>query len=160
MRPKVQPPRRSSEAKRRENHPGLARPPPPGSSPSLCCRPKLRRGSQGKGVTRRPAERARKRGGRGLGAARTPRAPPTYSCAAAQLRRLTNRSHDDRKRRLVESDRLMLTLSFLSISTLSLTHELMSLLLWVITDGRTDLHVPRTRNRAAIASSVFFAFYF
>lgn len=114
----------------------------------------------GEGRDPTPSGEGAEAGGRGLGAARTPRAPPTYSCGGARLRRLTNRSHDDRKRRLVESDRLMLTLSFLSISTLSLTHELMSLLLWVITDGRTDLHVPRTRSRAATASSVFFALYF
>lgn len=161
MRPKVQPPRRSSEAKRRENHPGLARPPPSGSSPSLCCRPaEAPQRVAGEGRDPTPSGEGAEAGGRGLGAACTPRAPPTYSCGGAQLRRLTNRSHDDRKRRLVESDRLMLTLSFLAIATLSLTHELMSLLLWVITDGRTDLHVPRTRSRAATASSVFFAFYF
>lgn len=77
----------------------------------------------GEGRDPTPSGEGAEAGGRGLGAARTPRAPPTYSCAGALLRRLTNRSHDDRRRRLVESDRLMLTLSFLSISTLSLTHE-------------------------------------
>lgn len=135
-------------------------PPPPGLLPQPLLSAEAPQRVAGEGRDPTPSGEGAEAGGRGLGAARTPRAPPTYSCAGALLRRLTNRSHDDRRRRLVESDRLMLTLSFLSISTLSLTHELMSLLLWVITDGRTDLHVPRTRSRAAIASSVFFAFYY
>lgn len=73
-----------------EGEPSWPRPPSSlGLLPQPLLSPKLRRGSQGKGVTRRPAERARKRG---EGAweqraphARRPRIPAAEpSCAVSQ----------------------------------------------------------------------------